>query len=530
MTTMDRRQFLAMTSGTAALLAYNASDPPLSLGSTSAPRIKLQAWTAAGQPMPTQVLNQTFFLTLADEPIPNPPRQVEKGTLWSVPPSFPFAIVLYLSVQGFGNVVLYADNQGRGYTPSDFPLNLNLACAQSRLGRVRRAIATWQQQGYQCSSQIQAQLRQAETFLQQALAASTPKEMAALANDSLRESLWAGEAAVFAQAQYQISCRGHRPNFLFGCNFFRHPEAGLAYDQRFKKLFNFATLPFYWRSFEPEQGQPNFAKTDEMVNWLEQSGITPKGHPLVWFHEIGLPDWARDKPYAELQDLLHQRVRDITGRYLERIPYYDIINEAHDIDWANIMGFSAEQQRQMTRLASKATVAGYPNLQRIVNTCCHWAEYIARGPQHPPLQSAYQYLQTCITTNIPFEIIGMQLYYPNQDMFEINRLLERFSQLGKPIHITELGVSSNTTRAQNTPFPNPPGLWHAPWSEAVQADWVEQFYTLCYSKPYIQAVTWWDLADGGFWPHGGLIRSDFTPKLSYLRLTTLQKKWLALSS
>lgn len=532
MTAIDRRQFLTLTGGTAALLALGSSRPDTSRAEvpTGTDQIKLQAWTSAGKPMPAKVFNQTFFLTLEDEPMPNPPRQVHSGVLWTTPPSVPFAIVFYLAVKGFGNVALYADNKGRGYTPADFPLNLNLACAESRIHRVRTAISTWQQQGFQCPPAITDQLQQAEAYLQQAQAADSPKAMAALANESLREGLWAGESAVFAHAQHQINQRGHRPEFLFGCNFFRHPTAGPDYDRRFKQLFNFATLPFYWRSFEPEAGKPNFAKTDEMVNWLEAEGITPKGHPLVWFHEAGLPAWAKDKPYAELKDLLRQRVGEITERYCDRIPYYDIINEAHDIDWANTLNFSAEQQREMTQLAALATIEGHPNAQRIINTCCQWAEYIARGPHQIPLQSAYQYLQTCLKTNIPFEIIGMQLYYPNQDMFEINRLLERFSQLGKPIHITELGVSSNTTRAENTPFPDPPGLWHGPWNENIQADWVEQFYTLCYSKSYIQAITWWDLADGGFWPHGGLLKSDFSAKLAYLRLNTLQKRWLALGA
>ncbi|NJM67863.1 MAG: 1,4-beta-xylanase [Acaryochloris sp. RU_4_1] len=529
---MDRRQFLTLSSGTTALLALSTATPQISptlAASSPSPWIKLQAWTATGEPLPPHVLNQTFFLTLTDEPLPNPPRRVTQGTLWSEPPSVPFALVLYLWVQGFGKVTLYADNQGWGYTPADFPLNLNLACAQSRLHRVWGAIATWKSQGYACPPPVKAQLQKAAAFLQQALAAANSKAMAALANDSLRESLWAGEAAVFAQAQDQIRQQGSRPHFLFGCNCFGHPDSGAEYDRHFQQLFNFATLPFYWQSFEPKAGQPNFGKTDGMVQWLEQAGITAKGHPLVWFHEAGLPAWVKGKSYAQLQDLLRQRVREITRHYGDRISYYDIINEAHDIDWANLLNFSAQQQLEMTRLAAEAAAQGHPHLQRIINTCCQWAEYVARGRQDPQLHSAYHYLQTCIATDIPFEIIGMQLYYPNQDMFEINRLLERFSQLGKPIHITELGVSSNTTRAENTPFPEPPGLWHGPWSETIQADWVEQFYTLCYSKPYIEAVTWWDLADGGFWPHGGLLRPDFTPKLSYLRLATLQKQWRSLS-
>jgi GH35 family endo-1,4-beta-xylanase len=111
-------------------------------------------------------------------------------------------------------------------------------------------------------------------------------------------------------------------------------------------------------------------------------------------------------------------------------------------------------------------------------------------------------------------------------MFEINRQLDRYSKLGKPIHITELGVSSATTRDEKSYLKAPEGLWHAPWSEKVQADWVEQFYTLCYSKPYIQAITWWDFADrGNFWPHGGLLQADMTPKEAYHRLANLIKEW-----
>ncbi len=121
--------------------------------------------------------------------------------------------------------------------------------------------------------------------------------------------------------------------------------------------------------------------------------------------------------------------------------------------------------------------------------------------------------------------MGIQLYYPHKDMFEINRLLERFSSLGKPIHITELGVSSSTKRDETSYLKDVFGLWHEPWSEKVQADWIEQFYTVCYSKPYIKAISWWDLPDGGFWPHGGLVNVDLQPKESYLRLQRLIRHW-----
>jgi endo-1,4-beta-xylanase len=161
---------------------------------------------------------------------------------------------------------------------------------------------------------------------------------------------------------------------------------------------------------------------------------------------------------------------------------------------------------------------------RIINSCCTWGENVSyhQPPQHSPLE----YLQTCLQAGIEFEAIGLQLYYPDRDLFEIDRQLERFSQLGKPIHITELGVSSATTIDELSYLKEPIGRWRSVWSEAIQGDWVEQFYTLCYSKSYIKAISWWDLTDNGnFWPHGGLVNQYLTPKLAYERLKNLIQTW-----
>ena len=110
-------------------------------------------------------------------------------------------------------------------------------------------------------------------------------------------------------------------------------------------------------------------------------------------------------------------------------------------------------------------------------------------------------------------------------MLEIERQLERYFAFGKPVHITELGVPSakpaiGTIKNQS--------VWHGPvWTPQVQADWVEQFYTLCYSKPQVEAITWWDFADPAFIPYGGFLDEKFQPKESYGRLKRLIASWRA---
>ncbi|HXX63193.1 MAG TPA: 1,4-beta-xylanase, partial [Bacteroidota bacterium] len=129
-----------------------------------------------------------------------------------------------------------------------------------------------------------------------------------------------------------------------------------------------------------------------------------------------------------------------------------------------------------------------------------------------------------------YDVLGIQIYFPQRDLSDIARLLERLAAFGKPIHITEMGASSNPSA------PNPSGAlgvhteepfaWHRVWDEELQADWLEQVYSIYYSKPYVRAMNWYDFSD--FRPYivnGGLVREDATPKQSFDRLKMLLTSW-----
>jgi GH35 family endo-1,4-beta-xylanase len=138
-----------------------------------------------------------------------------------------------------------------------------------------------------------------------------------------------------------------------------------------------------------------------------------------------------------------------------------------------------------------------------------------------------EYVRDVLAAGVRFEVIGLQMYYPGRDLFEIDRHIELFCRLGKPVHITELGVpSSETPRQRKEDIHCPIARWHGrPWSETEQADWVEGYYTICYAKPEIEAITWWDFKETAWYPHGGLVHEDLRPKESYLRLERLLRGW-----
>jgi hypothetical protein len=71
------------------------------------------------------------------------------------------------------------------------------------------------------------------------------------------------------------------------------------------------------------------------------------------------------------------------------------------------------------------------------------------------------------------------------------------------------------------------GLWHEMnWSERLQGDWLEDFYTLSYARPEVEALTWWSVLDGrSYVPAAGLLRENGVPKEALFRLEALEKSW-----
>jgi len=73
---------------------------------------------------------------------------------------------------------------------------------------------------------------------------------------------------------------------------------------------------------------------------------------------------------------------------------------------------------------------------------------------------------------------------------------------------------------------NPQFDWPTtPEGEQRQAEEVTRFYTILFSHPAVQAITWWDFSDQGAWQQApaGLVRADMTPKPAYNALMKLIK-------
>jgi endo-1,4-beta-xylanase len=322
----------------------------------------------------------------------------------------------------------------------------------------------------------------------------------------------------FAGAELSLTQTRHA--FLFGCNIFRwgripDPQREELYRQRFAAIFNYATLPFYWRGYEWERGKPNHGYTERVVAWCQEHGIVCKGHPLVWDHPASSPEWLPDD-FAEIERLSMQRVRDIVQRFAGRIDIWDVVNEPTHLGpnnphkskmaaWGAHLGPVA-----YTALHLKVARAANPKATLLVNDYRTDDAYLRILQQLKDEQGRWL-----------FDVVGIQSHM-HGGVWSASRtwqVCERFAQLGLPLHFTETTIVSG------------PRIDRERWGETTpegeerQAEATARFYTLLFSHPAVQAITWWDFSDDGAWmgAPAGWLRKDMSPKPVYERMLALIK-------
>lgn len=319
-----------------------------------------------------------------------------------------------------------------------------------------------------------------------------------------------------------VKIRQRRHRFLFGCNIFklgrcRRPEDNAAYEEHFAGLLNFATLPFYWWNYERQKGQPQDERTDAVVRWCKAHDVTTKGHPLAWNYVD--PRWLSGTA-QEVMQLQLQRIDRCVRRFQGDIDIWDVVNEATHHDRQG----PKENAPQLTRAISKMGVGEYvraafkrarqanPKATLLINdyrTDTAYADKVISelvDDQQRPL----------------YDVIGIQShmhggYWRAARAWEV---CERFARFGKPLHFTETTVVSG---------PKEGSQWTTTAEgERRQAQSVREFYTVLFSHPAVEALTWWDFTDQGAWQGApaGLLRDDLSPKPAYEALAELiKKKW-----
>ncbi|MFC3299380.1 1,4-beta-xylanase [Arthrobacter agilis] len=287
------------------------------------------------------------------------------------------------------------------------------------------------------------------------------------------------------------------------------------------ELFNTATLPFYWRGFEPTRGKPDTRRLHRTAWWFAEHGVTVKGHPLTW-HTLA-PEWLTGLPVAEIERLQRERIRREVTDFSGVVDTWDAINEVV------IMPVFTAEENGITRLAQ--------SIGRVPMVRLAFEEARASNPSATlilndfDLSSDYEALiEGVLEAGITVDAIGLQTHMHQGYWGEETMLatVDRFARFGLPLHLTETTLLSGDLMPPEIVDLNDyqiPSWPSTPEGEARQADEIVRHYRSLVGHPAVQAITYWGLTDDGAWlgAPGGLVRTDGTPKPSFDALRSLIK-------
>ncbi len=315
----------------------------------------------------------------------------------------------------------------------------------------------------------------------------------------------------------EVVVRQRESDFKVGCNIFGFDRFATAaqneeYKRRFAEIFDFATLPFYWKSYEPVRGQPQHAYREKVARWCAEHGIVTKGHPLAWTHPAGVPDWTKNLNPLESLAELERRVRECVAHFAGLIDIWDVVNEpTHTKNWPGTKDRVDYVERAL-RWAHEAN----PNATLVVNEYYVIQDMEGRGP-------FFNLVRELLRRGAPIGAIGMQCHEPRSDWYPLDmveKTLAAYAQLGLPIQITEFTPTSSGK-------PITGNYRQGTWTEQAQADYAEQFLRICFAQPAVRAVIWWDLCEAKAWlPGGGLLDKQLRPKEIFRRVKKLvREEW-----
>lgn len=231
-------------------------------------------------------------------------------------------------------------------------------------------------------------------------------------------------------------------------------------------------------------------KALDALKWMDEHDVKVRGHVMVWPGTKRVPQVVKDaiekKDGEKLKQLIAAHIAKVGADLKGRVIDWDVVNEPfvnHAIQ--DILG--NEAMAEWFKLARKAdpTAVLYLNETSV--------------PTAPPADIRYTTLfeQAKMIQRLGGDLggVGMQAHFaqnvqPPQNLLGI---FDRFATLGVPTRITELDIDTN--------------------DESLQADYLRDFLTTCFSHENINGVMIWGFWEPAHWrPQAAMFRKDWSPR------------------
>ncbi|WP_269524538.1 endo-1,4-beta-xylanase [Coraliomargarita parva] len=376
--------------------------------------------------------------------------------------------------------------------------------------------------------------------------------------------------------------------FRFGAHIFNFNQLGSdACNERYKDLygsfFNSATIPFYWRTLEPDEAEPRFEgrfedsaefwntvtdpkrqphwrrpAPDPIVEFCEQKKIHLHGHTLVWGNEIWHnPLWMREKLPArfrrmvelvdgnmpikaplfddlsieqlermmpeftlELHKQMARRIYEIGLRYKGRLSSWDIVNESStDFREGKMVPGAGLCKSWYGLMPGDYAFRAFKLAESI------FPESLLLNINDYNMDEHYlAQVKSLLSRGCKVDAIGAQMHLFDPEVCRAIAMGESRKQCPAQVYeelnrLSEAGLPLHLSEITIT---SPDS---SEYGQMVQAIIARNLYRLWFSLPMMSAISWWNVVDDCGAPgepsYSGLFFRDMTPKASFHALNDL---------
>ncbi len=318
-----------------------------------------------------------------------------------------------------------------------------------------------------------------------------------------------------------VSVRMKNHQFLFGAVSYSHGTLGHPgreerFTEAFTKLLNYTMVPFHWAQYEPKRGEYNEPYTGDLVRWADENHLQKKLHALIW-HEL-CPDWLTD---GDVEAEYVRRINRLMEVYGDSFDFFDLANETtvnDRFDNAVSRWVKRKGPIEMMKFGVELVRAWKPDAKLL------YGDWNVHGEEYLRL------LRELRERDVGIDIIGIQSHM-HRDLWtqeETLRVMDRAAEFRFPIHFPECSVCSGKPIGQMSYSSGAVNRFSESEEDAYwQAEFTKDFYTLVFSHPAVEALSWFDFTDHR-WLNApaGLVFDDLSPKPVYGALYDLiHREW-----
>jgi endo-1,4-beta-xylanase len=280
----------------------------------------------------------------------------------------------------------------------------------------------------------------------------------------------------------------------------------------------------------PREQQFNWGPADSVVAFAMRNQMRLRGHTLVWHSQT--PKWLFEDEEGKqvskeiLLERIHRHIDSVAGRYKGKIFAWDVVNEA-----------ISDNGNEFYRPSPFYQICG----EEFIEKAFEWAH--AADPDALLFYNDYseidpvkrkkiiELVNRLRKKGVPIHGIGLQSHWsilaPSAEV--LDKTLQDFSNVGLPLHITELDISVYKKEGRRDRIPSDSLTAYTPEREAMQTEMYERVFTAFRKyRSSIQSVTFWNISDRRTWldnfpvmgrkDHPLLFDATLQPKKAFFRV------------